>query len=39
MQIRDNGAIGADDLKVVTKRQPTEQELKDCLFAWTVART
>ena len=27
-----------DDLKVVTKRAPTEQELKDCLFAWTVAR-
>jgi phosphoribosylaminoimidazolecarboxamide formyltransferase/IMP cyclohydrolase len=23
---------------VVTKRQPTEQELKDCLFAWTVAK-
>ena len=37
-QSRDNGAIGADDLKVVTKRQPTPQELKDCLFAWTVAR-
>ena len=28
----------AADLKVVTKRAPTEQELKDCLFAWTVAR-
>jgi hypothetical protein len=26
------------DLKVVTKRAPTEQELKDCLFAWTVAK-
>ncbi len=26
------------DLKVVTKRAPTPQELKDCLFAWTVAR-
>ena len=38
VQDRDNGAISADDLKVVTKRQPTEQELKDCLFAWTVAR-
>ena len=22
----------------MTKREPTEQELKDCLFAWTVAR-
>ncbi|MFN4239119.1 MAG: bifunctional phosphoribosylaminoimidazolecarboxamide formyltransferase/IMP cyclohydrolase [Erythrobacter cryptus] len=38
IQSRDNGAIRADDLKVVTKRAPTEQELKDCLFAWTVAR-
>ena len=38
VQSRDNGAIAASDLKVVTKRAPTEQELKDCLFAWTVAR-
>lgn len=38
VQNRDNGAIGPADLKVVTKRAPTEQELKDCLFAWTVAR-
>jgi phosphoribosylaminoimidazolecarboxamide formyltransferase / IMP cyclohydrolase len=38
IQSRDNGAITAEDLKVVTKRAPTEQELKDCLFAWTVAR-
>ena len=38
IQSRDNGAILPDDLKVVTKRAPTEQELKDCLFAWTVAR-
>ena len=38
IQSRDNGAISADDLKVVTKRAPTSQELKDCLFAWTVAR-
>ncbi|MFN6935106.1 MAG: bifunctional phosphoribosylaminoimidazolecarboxamide formyltransferase/IMP cyclohydrolase [Tsuneonella sp.] len=38
VQTRDNGAITQADLKVVTKRAPTEQELKDCLFAWTVAR-
>ncbi|MBV1918781.1 MAG: bifunctional phosphoribosylaminoimidazolecarboxamide formyltransferase/IMP cyclohydrolase [Sphingomonadaceae bacterium] len=37
-QDRDNGHITADMLKVVTQREPTEQELKDCLFAWTVAR-
>ncbi|UVI39854.1 bifunctional phosphoribosylaminoimidazolecarboxamide formyltransferase/IMP cyclohydrolase [Qipengyuania spongiae] len=38
VQTRDNGAISAEDLKIVTKREPSEQELKDCLFAWTVAR-
>jgi phosphoribosylaminoimidazolecarboxamide formyltransferase/IMP cyclohydrolase len=38
VQTRDNGAIAAEDLKVVTKRAPTERELRDCLFAWTVAR-
>ncbi|MDB5736727.1 MAG: bifunctional phosphoribosylaminoimidazolecarboxamide formyltransferase/IMP cyclohydrolase [Sphingomonas bacterium] len=37
-QSRDNGAISADNLKVVTRRPPTEQELADCLFAWTVAK-
>ena len=29
---------GRDDLKIVTKRKPTDQELADCLFAWTVAK-
>lgn len=38
VQSRDNGAIAPADLKVVTRRAPSEQELKDCLFAWTVAR-
>ncbi|MXO75322.1 bifunctional phosphoribosylaminoimidazolecarboxamide formyltransferase/IMP cyclohydrolase [Altererythrobacter aerius] len=38
VQDRDNGAITKADLKVVSRRAPTEQELKDCLFAWTVAR-
>ncbi|MEM6494389.1 MAG: bifunctional phosphoribosylaminoimidazolecarboxamide formyltransferase/IMP cyclohydrolase [Pseudomonadota bacterium] len=38
IQSRDNGAVSEADLKVVTKREPTPQELKDCLFAWTVAR-
>jgi len=38
VQSRDNGRIGGDDLKVVTKRAPTDQELADCLFAWTVAK-
>jgi phosphoribosylaminoimidazolecarboxamide formyltransferase / IMP cyclohydrolase len=38
VQTRDNGRVTRDALKVVTKRQPSEQELADCLFAWTVAK-
>ncbi|MFL6735246.1 MAG: bifunctional phosphoribosylaminoimidazolecarboxamide formyltransferase/IMP cyclohydrolase [Sphingomicrobium sp.] len=38
VQDRDNGTITRDELKCVTKRQPTEQEVRDCLFAWTVAK-
>ena len=38
LQSRDNGRVGRSDLKVVTKRPPTERELADCLFAWTVAK-
>jgi len=38
VQDRDNGTVNRDQLKCVTKRQPTEQELLDCLFAWTVAK-
>ena len=36
VQSRDGGRLG--DLTVVTKRQPTSQELLDCRFAWTVAK-
>jgi len=38
VQDRDNGMLSRDMLKVVTRREPTDQELKDCLFAWTVAK-
>jgi phosphoribosylaminoimidazolecarboxamide formyltransferase / IMP cyclohydrolase len=38
VQSRDNGRVTAADLRTVTKRQPTPQELADCLFAWTVAK-
>jgi phosphoribosylaminoimidazolecarboxamide formyltransferase/IMP cyclohydrolase len=38
VQDRDNGVITRDQLKCVTQRQPTEQEIADCLFAWTVAK-
>jgi len=38
VQDKDTGRISADDLKVVTKRAPSEAELADLLFAWTVAK-
>ncbi|MEO6225567.1 MAG: bifunctional phosphoribosylaminoimidazolecarboxamide formyltransferase/IMP cyclohydrolase [Sphingomicrobium sp.] len=38
VQDRDNGSITRDQLKCVTKRQPTDREVRDCLFAWTVAK-
>ncbi len=38
VQSRDNGTVTREMLKVVTKRQPSAQELDDCLFAWTVAK-
>jgi len=38
VQSRDNGQVVEGDLKVVTKRAPTLQELADCRFAWTVAK-
>jgi phosphoribosylaminoimidazolecarboxamide formyltransferase/IMP cyclohydrolase len=38
VQGRDNGSISAADLKIVTRLQPTERQLADMLFAWTVAR-
>jgi phosphoribosylaminoimidazolecarboxamide formyltransferase / IMP cyclohydrolase len=38
VQDRDNGQVTRDQLKVVTRRRPTERELDDCLFAWTVAK-
>jgi len=38
MQDKDAGHITAADLKIVTKRQPTETEMADLLFAWKVAK-
>ena len=38
VQDRDNGVITETDLKVVTKRAPSAEELKDLLFAWKVAK-
>jgi phosphoribosylaminoimidazolecarboxamide formyltransferase/IMP cyclohydrolase len=38
VQDSDLGRITKADLKVVTKRQPTAQELTDLLFAWRVGK-
>jgi len=38
VQNRDNGRIDRDALKVVTDRAPSDEELRDALFAWTVAK-
>jgi phosphoribosylaminoimidazolecarboxamide formyltransferase/IMP cyclohydrolase len=38
VQDRDAGFIAAADLKVVTKRSPSQAELADLLFAWKIAK-
>jgi phosphoribosylaminoimidazolecarboxamide formyltransferase/IMP cyclohydrolase len=38
VQSRDNGRIAEADLKVVTRRQPTAEELADLLFAFRVCK-
>jgi phosphoribosylaminoimidazolecarboxamide formyltransferase / IMP cyclohydrolase len=38
MQTADNRELTAAELKVVTKKQPTDRELQDLLFAWKVAK-
>jgi phosphoribosylaminoimidazolecarboxamide formyltransferase/IMP cyclohydrolase len=34
-QTRDSGRVGRNDLRVVTKRKPTDAEIDDMLFAFT----
>ncbi|EED34666.1 bifunctional purine biosynthesis protein PurH [Luminiphilus syltensis NOR5-1B] len=38
VQDRDDGRITREDLKVVTRREPTDSEWKDLLFSWKVAK-
>jgi phosphoribosylaminoimidazolecarboxamide formyltransferase / IMP cyclohydrolase len=38
MQTADNHILTRADLKVVTKVQPTPEQLQDLLFAWTIAK-
>jgi len=38
VQDRDQGKVASNELKVVTKRQPTADELRDLQFCWKVAK-
>jgi len=38
VQTRDTDKLKREDLKVVTKRKPTEDEFRDLMFAWTVCK-
>ncbi|KAA8492480.1 Bifunctional purine biosynthesis protein PurH [Porphyridium purpureum] len=38
LQDRDSGVVMEEDLQVVTKRAPTEHEMKNLLFAWKVCK-
>jgi phosphoribosylaminoimidazolecarboxamide formyltransferase/IMP cyclohydrolase len=38
VQDRDLGMVAMSDLKVVSKRIPTEEEMRDLLFSWKVAK-
>ena len=38
IQSADLGMVGAEDLKIVTRRAPTEAQIHDLIFAWKVAK-
>ena len=38
IQTADNRDVARGDLKIVTKKQPTEAQLTDLMFAWRVAK-
>ncbi|MFT6121624.1 MAG: phosphoribosylaminoimidazolecarboxamide formyltransferase/IMP cyclohydrolase [Oleiphilaceae bacterium] len=38
IQEKDLGVITQDDLKIVSKRQPSQSEIDDLLFTWKVAK-
>lgn len=38
VQDRDLGMVDTADLKVVTKKAPTAEQLKDLMFAWKIAK-
>jgi len=38
VQTRDNGTRNEEEVKVVSKREPTKEEMEDLLFAWRVCK-
>jgi phosphoribosylaminoimidazolecarboxamide formyltransferase/IMP cyclohydrolase len=38
VQTSDTHRLGTNDLKVVSKRQPTDEEIRSLMFAWTVCK-
>jgi phosphoribosylaminoimidazolecarboxamide formyltransferase/IMP cyclohydrolase len=38
VQDKDTGGITAADVKIVSQRSPTEQEMADLMFVWKVAK-
>ena len=38
VQDTDQGSVTSDDLTIVTKRQPTAEEMRDLQFCWKVAK-
>jgi phosphoribosylaminoimidazolecarboxamide formyltransferase/IMP cyclohydrolase len=38
IQTADNHEISREELRIVTKKQPTPQQMEDLLFAWRVAK-
>ena len=38
IQEKDNGMVAKEDLKVVTKVQPSDEQMDELLFAWKVAK-
>jgi len=38
VQDRDTALVTQDELKVVTKKSPTDEQMQDMLFAWRVAK-
>ncbi|WHZ10543.1 MAG: IMP cyclohydrolase / phosphoribosylaminoimidazolecarboxamide formyltransferase [Burkholderiaceae bacterium] len=38
LQTADNHELGLSELKVVTRKEPTPEQLEDLLFAWKVAK-